>query len=249
MHNFTHTIRSTIAERLAYADTIIGDIVDSAKNPLTGRLWWQKSEEKWQTLACCMEIAKALESGNPSEYVSYFPVHQDGSCNGLQHYAALGRDLEGAKSVNLSPCERPQDVYSNVLDLVEEQRKRDEKKNEVAKLLDGFVKRKVIKQTVMTTVYNVTYYGAKLQIRRQLEDAKNFPTNKVIEASNYLAKNTFASIRQIFTAAREIQDWFSHCAYTIARVRGNLVKWTTPLGLPIAQPYKKSTKTVRFIYL
>lgn len=39
---------------------------------------------------------------------------QDGSCNGLQHYAALGRDVIGATSVNLMPCEVPQDVYSGV---------------------------------------------------------------------------------------------------------------------------------------
>lgn len=39
---------------------------------------------------------------------------QDGSCNGLQHYAALGRDLIGAISVNLMPCNVPQDVYSAV---------------------------------------------------------------------------------------------------------------------------------------
>ena len=43
---------------------------------------------------------------------------QDGSCNGLQHYAALGRDKAGAQSVNLWPYDRPQDVYSDVCDLV-----------------------------------------------------------------------------------------------------------------------------------
>lgn len=43
---------------------------------------------------------------------------QDGSCNGLQHYAALGRDQEGAQSVNLWPYELPQDVYSDVCELV-----------------------------------------------------------------------------------------------------------------------------------
>lgn len=42
------------------------------------------------------------------------PLLQDGSCNGLQHYAALGRDVIGATSVNLMPCEMPQDVYSGV---------------------------------------------------------------------------------------------------------------------------------------
>ena len=132
-------------------------------------------------------------------------MHQDGSCNGLQHYAALGRDLNGAKSVNLFPSDRPQDVYSSVLEIVEEQRKIDEKSNEIAKVLSGFITRKVIKQTVMTTVYNVTFYGAKLQILRQLENLKGFPENKASEASVYIAKNTFSSIRQLFNAAREIQ--------------------------------------------
>ena len=39
----------------------------------------------------------------------------------------------------------------------------------IAKALEGLVKRKVIKQTVMTTVYGVTRYGARLQIAKQLK--------------------------------------------------------------------------------
>lgn len=38
-----------------------------------------------------------------------------------------------------------------------------------AKILEGFVRRKVIKQTVMTTVYGVTKFGARLQIAKQLK--------------------------------------------------------------------------------
>ena len=45
-------------------------------------------------------------------------MSQDGSCNGLQHYAALGRDDAGAKSVNLFPLDSPADVYSEVVALV-----------------------------------------------------------------------------------------------------------------------------------
>ena len=48
-------------------------------------------------------------------YVCNLPVHQDGSCNGLQHYAALGRDALGGAAVNLTPSEQPQDVYTGVL--------------------------------------------------------------------------------------------------------------------------------------
>lgn len=81
-------------------------------------MWWTESEDLWQTLACCIEIKKAIDSGDPENYVSYFPIHQDGSCNGLQHYAALGRDVTGGMSVNLLPSSVPQDVYTCVVTLV-----------------------------------------------------------------------------------------------------------------------------------
>lgn len=101
------------------------DILDSADHPLTGRQWWADSDEPWQTLACCMEIAAAIRSPDHRKFKSHFPVHQDGSCNGLQHYAALGRDAAGARSVNLTAAPVPQDVYSSVATLVEERRKKD----------------------------------------------------------------------------------------------------------------------------
>lgn len=41
-----------------------------------------------------------------------------GSCNGLQHYAALGLDAKGGAQVNLVPSSKPQDVYSGVCDVV-----------------------------------------------------------------------------------------------------------------------------------
>jgi DNA-directed RNA polymerase len=85
---------------------------------IQGRMWWAESDEPWQTLACCIEIARAVKSGDPENYICHFPVHQDGSCNGLQHYAALGRDKAGAESVNLKPAACPQDVYSCVAALV-----------------------------------------------------------------------------------------------------------------------------------
>lgn len=117
--------RDSVYDRLVFANEIMDKILDSADNPLTGKMWWAESEEPWQTLACCMEIANAHRSENPEEYRSHFPVHQDGSCNGLQHYAALGRDSAGAFSVNLAPASVPQDVYMAVAVLVEEKRQQD----------------------------------------------------------------------------------------------------------------------------
>ncbi|KAJ8672843.1 hypothetical protein QAD02_004103 [Eretmocerus hayati] len=232
--------KEPISERLKYADEIMDEIIDSAENPLTGRMWWSKSDEPWQTLAACMEINAAIKSPDPENFMSGFPIHQDGSCNGLQHYAALGRDQIGAESVNLFPSDRPQDVYSSVAAMVDEKRKADaDQGNQLAQVLEGFVKRKVIKQTVMTTVYGVTWFGAKLQIARQLKDIDDFPQEYLWPASSYLVQKTFQTLRTMFKSAREIQDWFTDCARLVCGTCGHNMEWMTPLGLPVVQPYSK----------
>ena len=53
---------------------------------------------------------------------------------------------------------------------MEKERKKDAENGvEIAQVLEGFIQRKVIKQTIMTTVYGVTKFGAKLQIAKQLK--------------------------------------------------------------------------------
>ncbi|XP_049876277.1 DNA-directed RNA polymerase, mitochondrial [Pectinophora gossypiella] len=245
--NLTGTMKkATVAERLEYAESIMDKILDSADHPLDGEGWWQQSEEPWQTLACCMEVANAVRSPNPEEYRCGFPVHQDGSCNGLQHYAALGGDAAGAAAVNLAPAARPQDVYSAVAALVEEMRVRDAAAGvPAAVILDKFVRRKVIKQTVMTTVYGVTKFGARLQIAKQLKDIDEFPKDQVWTCSQYLTARTFDSLREMFTSTKLIQDWFTDCAKLISGVCGESVEWVTPLGLPVVQPYYRRAQPHR----
>ncbi|XP_060131317.1 DNA-directed RNA polymerase, mitochondrial [Zootoca vivipara] len=236
--------KESLRGRLAYANEIMEDVLDSADRPLTGRKWWMSTDEPWQALACCMEIAKATRAPNPAEYVSHFPVHQDGSCNGLQHYAALGRDIMGATSVNLSPCDVPQDVYSGVAQKVEGYRKRDAEQGvKIAQVLDGFIGRKVVKQTVMTVVYGVTRYGGRLQIEKRLKEIDEFPQEYVWEASHYLVQQVFNSLKEMFSGTREIQGWLTESARCIAK-SGRTVEWLTPLGLPIIQPYHRSKTTM-----
>lgn len=92
----------------------------------------------------------------------------------------------------------PQDVYSAVAALVEEKRKEDADNGlEIAQVLHGFVKRKVIKQTVMTTVYGVTRFGARLQIAKQLKDIDTFPKDHVWSASSYLTGTIFFNFSEI----------------------------------------------------
>lgn len=41
-----------------------------------GNKWWMNADEPWQALACCTEIANAVRSPDPTQFISHFPVHQ-----------------------------------------------------------------------------------------------------------------------------------------------------------------------------
>ena len=274
--------KASLVERRDFTHDYIEEIRDSARNPLTGRRWWIKAEDPWQCLATCIELTNALDCQDPTKYVSHLPVHQDGTCNGLQHYAALGGDAIGAKQVNLEPGDRPSDIYSAVAAMVQERIAEDAAAGEpMGKLLDGKIKRKVVKQTVMTNVYGVTFAGAKMQVLRQLEDLypEMFAQEqlKLFMAASYVAKKIFQSLSIMFTGAHDIQYWLGECAsricdaftpqqiqwveeaaagkehvtpFSATPTNGKLlvdehsrfktsVIWTTPLRMPIVQPYRK----------
>lgn len=102
----------TLPNREKWARDHLDDLLDSANKPLEGRRFWLKAEDPWQFLAACFELRDAMACPNPEDFLSRLPCHQDGSCNGLQHYAALGRDEPGGRSVNVLPGEKPADVYT-----------------------------------------------------------------------------------------------------------------------------------------
>jgi DNA-directed RNA polymerase len=72
---------------------------------------------------------------------------------------------------------------------------------ELAKKLPDNIKRKTIKQTVMTSVYGVTFIGARRQIYKQLRDQNFLTEDEVYWASLYIAKLTLKAISNLFTGA------------------------------------------------
>lgn len=125
----------------------------------------------------------------------------------------------------------------------------------------------------MTTVYGVTFIGAREQIEKQLRERGEMPAEEVYMGSAYLARQVLSCIGDLFQGANEIMRWLTMSARAIAksvpgerlpyalsieqpsgtwknakkksafmRVRKEqmgAVVWTTLLGLPIAQPYRK----------
>ncbi len=93
---------------------------DIAADPLTFTQW-AKADEPYQFLAWCFEYSRyldALDEGTQADFETHLPVHQDGSCSGIQHYSAMLRDEVGAKAVNLKPSDAPQDIYGAVAQVV-----------------------------------------------------------------------------------------------------------------------------------
>jgi DNA-directed RNA polymerase len=283
--------KASMKEREQFAMDNISEIYDSATNPLGGRRWWAKAEDPWQCLACCMELQKAFDSPDPTRFVSQLPVHQDGTCNGLQHYAALGGDHAGARQVNLEPSDRPQDIYTGVAELVKEMVAKEAAQGlALAKFMDGHITRKVVKRTVMTNVYGVTFMGAKQQVEDELREMfPNFSETDTVKSLGsvalYIAYKIFEALGKIFNGAQEIQYWLGECGDRIttsltaeqiqklqARYEGKPIEydakfkkttgnskgetnklhkgleafktsiiWTTPLKMPIVQPYRKDS--------
>lgn len=228
-------------DRVKWVEAHLEDIIDSVNHPLTGKMWWASTENPFQTLAASFELVAAIQSPDPSKFISHVPVHQDGSCNGLQHYASLGRDYSGGQAVNLVDAEVPQDVYTRVLEVVKRKIQEDaeiteegtdselmaRRKKRALKVKD-IVNRKVIKQTVMTSVYGVTFIGAKAQIQARLYEAFNIDTALVSNAeeeeiyglAGYLADVTLQSLREVFQNAKKIMDWLGDVSFKVAKEVG-----------------------------
>lgn len=238
--------KQSYEDRIAFTEKHLDEIFDSADRPLEGRRWWLKAEDPFQCLAVCINLTEALRSSSPETYLSHMPIHQDGSCNGLQHYAALGRDKLGAAAVNLVTGDKPADVYSEIASRVIDIMKRDAEKDPAtnpnaryARRLINQVDRKLVKQTVMTSVYGVTYVGARDQIKRRLKERNAIAEDdELFAASCYVAKTTLTALGEMFEAARGIMGWLGECAKAIAS-ENKPVRWTTPLGLPVVQPYRQ----------
>lgn len=236
-------------ERIAFAESALPRAIEVGRDPLSEKNleWWGSHEDPFQLLAACQEFANAVGrfggSAAMEDYMSTLPVSMDGSCNGLQHYAALGLDVLGGERVNLTPSERPQDVYTGVAKLV---RQRVEaaaaKGDETAQLLRDRITRKIVKQTVMTSVYGVTMTGAREQIANRLREIE-FPDEKIFGASMMLAKLTLASLGDIFSGATRTMEWLSNAALAISR-DGHEVQWTSAVGLPVMQPYRKKARSI-----
>ena len=87
-----------------------------------------------------------------------------------------------------------------------------EQTRKFANMLDGHITRKVVKQTVMTSVYGVTFVGARKQIQARLEErniqgsaeTSEESEKEMYQVANYVARTTLDQMNMLFKGARDI---------------------------------------------
>ena len=238
--------------RVSWTENNMEAIERCADAPNSTEFWHDADGGKkpWQFLAA----AKGLRCRNSG---GRLPVPIDGTCNVMQHYTALGRDQEGADLVNMVKLKQPNDIYVDVARVTADQVAYDAKHStawlkfkkadgtevqhevaEIAALFDGEVDRAVCKPPVMTKLYGVTFVGARKQVYNALTK-KDFEFGGRYRASMYLSRIILDSMDKVAPVAMRIMEYLTTLA-TITAKAGFPMKWTSPLGFPIIQEYRKS---------
>jgi DNA-directed RNA polymerase, mitochondrial len=233
-------------ERLDWVFENTPAIIDSAVDPLDGRRFWATADNPFMALAACFEWHGYMTEGEA--YVSHLPVSLDGSNSGLQHFSALLRDPVGAKAVNLTPADRPADIYADVARAVQAKVDAVDDDAPLAVWKHGRVTRKIAKRPCMTFTYSATRFGMHDMVFQTLRELDSNGQPHLGGADNYdgalcLSHNLFTTISETVIAASTAMDWLRQAA-KVMTAAGLPIWWTTPAGLPVLQIYRNRKQGV-----
>ena len=240
-------------DRINWAMDHATDVALCAVAPLEHK-WWAEADDPWQALATMFELYVVFTNGDDGTFVSHLPGTADGTCNGLQHFAAMCLDPAAAKQVSLVPADKPDRIYtfvaSKVYDRVEEDVHRipdseptDKDGNPVAHpafewLMKG-VSDKTVKRATMTLAYGVTPSGMQDQF---VTDGWTDGMDRPRSAACYLRDVTWEVLGEIVTSAREVMDWLKDIA-RITSKKGHKLTWTSPAGFNMVQESLRTKDT------
>lgn len=225
------------------------------------------ADSKINFTAFCLVMRELEKDPN---YKVNLPIFLDATCSGIQHLAALIRDLELASRVNLKPQtndNKVEDIYSEIVDPINKEINDFGDKNILfGKFKEIKFDRKILKLSIMTKVYNVTIYGIAEQladvlesreeiIERDSDDQYDRKEQKIIYFKAPTKNNGFVELQRsdLFIIAKIIHEkvfimypslrHIYDYFISIAKLFVKLkipLSWFTPSGLFITQNYLKS---------
>lgn len=165
-HNEKGISKASFEERIKWVKLNYDKIINLDKELILS------AENPFVFTAFCLNMRKI--HNNPNAIIKT-PLFLDATCSGIQHLAALMKDLELGSQTNLIPSkmeEGPGDIYDSLLEPINKAINKFGEENLDYSLL-SLVKltRKEVKRSIMTKVYNVTVYGISQQLQGLFEDS------------------------------------------------------------------------------
>lgn len=227
-----------------------------AADPLRDRRWITMTGKKhhWQALAAVFEWVRYLDEG--PTMVSSLPIHVDGTCNGIQHLAAMMRDEETAAAVNLIPSDTPRDIYQDVADKLQARLEGITEAGggpaQMADLWlsnfpDRHIPRSFTKTPVMVLPYGATtsaYYDNVTDwVRSETPkgpimafDTEGDREHLYKKVFPYIIKPLWDIVEETVPAARECMEWIKSVAEKVAETEQPII-WRTPTGFVVRHFY------------
>jgi len=219
---------------------------------------WHDADEPFQYLAWCLEVGRLRGDLSPA---THLPVHIDASNNGLQLFALMTGDEDLAAATNAIDhgSSVPEDLYSKVAADTWAEILRlstegcadpisDVNHAEAWRRCLGFeVPRDLAKRPVMTLPYGVTAWSAAEYVLEwyrdkrcaDREDLTSGPLGRgAATACRWLAGVLMEKVAARCRGAVDCMTWLQDVATKLARA-GLPFEWTTPVGWPAAQAYRK----------
>lgn len=222
-----------------------------AADPLHNLEWSNAAvvDKPWQSLAAIFEWVAFLDVG--FGYISKLPCSIDGTCNGIQHLAAMIRDEVTAKHVNLLPGDKPSDIYKFVASVLQDRLERIQRaggeQGEYAtywlELCDGELPRTLTKRPVMVLPYGGTKDAFFTYTRVWLDEMDPLQASASKDEWSLRAKRIGCLATSLWDVVKDnvksgvvIMEWLRKCASAVSH-RHQPIFWTVPSGFVIRHFY------------
>jgi DNA-directed RNA polymerase len=231
-----------------------------AADPYENKEWFH-CDKPWQFLACCFEWVAYLDAAARGEtYYCSLPGMMDGTCNGIQHLAAMTRDEVAGQYVNLTPSDKPQDIYKFIAQklqvTVEEKAQGDGLEAQQAtwwlERCQWDLPRGLTKRPVMVVPYGGTKDSFFTYTREWLDAEHPLPEDATDEDRKertgliiFLASLMWETVKDNIKGPVKVMEWLKLVA-KIACEADQPVFWMVPSGFVVRHFYGVlGTKAIR----
>jgi len=235
--------KRSFTQRIQWVDNNMQMLRSINDNPFdTLELWAddkKKKNQSFQRLAAVFELFR--EDG-----MTQLPVGMDGSCNGIQHWAAIAKDPVIGRMVNLIQSDEPNDAYGVVASAVTKAMLPLNNKDPWVTMFlehwEGSISRSTVKRAVMTDPYGVTTRGITDGI---LNDGHVDWIDKTlrINAAKELTKYIQTAMNTLLTIPNQGKVWLKQIAKLASEKEVHL-EWTTPIGFKVRHQYYGKTNGI-----